>query len=116
MKDVTALCKRVVIIADGCIQYDGSLSGIIDRFSGHKVVTLQLAEEQEVVNLERFGTLLEIKLPKAQLLIERRQVPHVMAAILNAYAVEDIAVEDPPLEDVIAEVFANVNAAGGVEG
>ena len=61
MKDVTALCKRVVIIADGRIQYDGSLSGIVDRFSGHKVVTLQLAEEQAIGDLERFGTVLEIE-------------------------------------------------------
>ena len=40
MKDVAALCRRVVIIAHGQIMYDGSLSGIIDRFSGHKVITL----------------------------------------------------------------------------
>jgi ABC-type uncharacterized transport system ATPase subunit len=31
-----------------------------------------------------------------------------MAAILSAYAVEDVAVEDPPLEDVIAEVFSQL--------
>ena len=55
----------------------------------------------------------EVELPKAQLLIERRQVASVMASILDAYAVEDIAVEDPPLEDVIAEVFAGVEQANG---
>ncbi len=108
MKDVSALCKRVVIIAQGRIQYDGSLSGIVDRFSGHKVVTLQMAEEQEIGDLSRYGTVLEIGPPKARLLIERRLVPGVMAAILDAYLVEDIAVEDPPLEDVIADVFAQV--------
>ena len=42
MKDVAALCRRVVIIAQGQIMYDGSLAGIIDSFSGHKVVTLLL--------------------------------------------------------------------------
>ena len=42
MKDVAALCRRVVIIAHGQIVYDGSLSGIIDRFSGHKVISLQM--------------------------------------------------------------------------
>src|SRR6187200_1945681 len=41
MKDVAALCRRVVIIARGQIMYDGSLSGIVDRFSGHKVISLQ---------------------------------------------------------------------------
>ena len=55
MKDVSALCKRVVIIADGRLHYDGSLSGIVDRFSGYKVVTLQLAEGQEFGQLDRFG-------------------------------------------------------------
>jgi len=32
-KDVAALCKRVVIIAQGQIKHDGSLAGIVDRFS-----------------------------------------------------------------------------------
>ena len=43
MKDVTALCQRVVIIAHGRIRHDGSLSGIVDQFSSYKVVTLQFA-------------------------------------------------------------------------
>ena len=109
MKDVGALCKRVVIIADGRLHYDGSLSGIVDRFSGHKVVTLQLAEGQE---LRAAGPIRlpcwKSNRPKRKLRVERRQVPAVMAAILNAYAVEDVAVEDPPLEEVIAEVFSQV--------
>ena len=113
MKDVSALCKRVVIIANGRIHFDGSLNGIVDRFSGHKVVTLQLAEQQEVGDLERFGTVLEIELPKARLLIQRRLVPRVMASILDAYAIDDIAVEDPPLEDVIAEMFAGTTQDAG---
>ena len=50
MKDVAALCKRVVIIANGSIDYDGSLGGIVDKFSGDKVVTLHLADEP----LDRF--------------------------------------------------------------
>ena len=109
MKDVSALCRRVVIIADGQIHYDGSLSGIVDRFSGHKIVTLQLAEGQEWEGLQRFGTVLDVELPKARLRVERKQVPAVMAAILDAYTIEDVAVEDPPLESVIAEVFAQVD-------
>ena len=111
MKDVGALCKRVVIIADGRLHYDGSLSGIVDQFSGYKVVTLQLAEGQTFGPLERFGSVLEIEPPKAKLRVLRRQVPAVMAAILSAYTVEDVAVEDPPLEEVIAEVFSRVDDA-----
>ena len=48
MKDVAALCKRVVVIAHGRIEYDGSLSGIVDGFSGHKIVTLQFAQDSSL--------------------------------------------------------------------
>ncbi len=106
MKDVAALCKRVVIIAQGRIEYDGSLSGIIDSFSGHKVVTLQFAEDDAMKDLERFGQVLEVMPPRAKLRISRGDVPKTLAAILSQHVIEDVVVEDPPLEEVIADAFA----------
>ena len=44
MKDIAALCRRVVIIAHGKIIYDGSLSGILDQLQqpqGHLARTGQ---------------------------------------------------------------------------
>ena len=108
MKDVAALCRRVVVIADGRIEYDGSLSGIIDNFSGHKVVTLQFAEGDTMQDLDRFGQVLEIQPPRAKLRIDRVDVPKRLAAILAEHEIEDVVVEDPPLEEVIADVFARV--------
>jgi ABC-2 type transport system ATP-binding protein len=109
MKDVAALCQRVVIIAQGAIQYDGSLDGIIDQFSGHKMITLQLAEGASVEELSGYGQVMEATSPKVKLKIPRQQVPRVLSEVLSRFPVEDVAVEDPPLEEVIAEVFSQVN-------
>jgi len=108
MKDVAALCKRVVIIADGRIEYDGSLSGIIDSFSGHKVVTLQFAAADAMQDLARFGQVLEIQPPEAKLKVDRAAVSKTLAAILSQHQIEDVVVEDPPLDEVIADVFSRV--------
>jgi ABC-2 type transport system ATP-binding protein len=108
MKDVAALCRRVVIIAQGQIKYDGSLSGIIDRFSGQKLVTLQLADGQPTSEFARYGDVVSIEPPKVKLRIERPQVAKALAAILAQHAVEDVIVEDPPLEEVIAAMFSEV--------
>jgi ABC-2 type transport system ATP-binding protein len=87
--------------------YDGSLSGIIDRFSGHKVLTLLFATDDGVPSdLARYGEVLEEQTPKVKLRVARRAVPEVLAAILARSAVEDVSVEDPPLEEVIAEMFS----------
>jgi len=41
-------------------------------------------------------------------------VSQVLAEILNTYQVDDIAVEDPPLEEVIANLFHSVSGSTGL--
>jgi ABC-2 type transport system ATP-binding protein len=111
MKDVSALCQRVVVIAQGILQYDGSLSGIIDSFSGSKVIQLQLGIEQAASGLERFGEILKTDMPRVSIRVPRSNVSRVLAEILNTYTVDDVAVEDPPLEEVIASLFHSIAEA-----
>lgn len=110
MKDVAALCKRVVVIAEGSVQYDGSLDGIVDVFSKDKIVTLELEEGQSDAGLERFGTIETRNLPKVALRCERTRVSQILTQILNEYTIADVAVEDPPLEEVIAKLYSQVSS------
>jgi len=109
MKDVAALCRRVVIIALGRIIYDGSLSGIVDRFGGHKLVTLQFAHGAIPGDLAQYGDVVSEETPRVKLRVERSAVPEVLARVLAGHAVEDVSVEDPPLDEVIAEAFAQAD-------
>jgi ABC-2 type transport system ATP-binding protein len=106
------LCQRVVVIAQGTIQYDGSLTGIVDEFSGSKIITLVLGDEQGVQGLERFGEVQRVDHPRVTLKCSRTEVSKVLAEILDRYQVNDIAVEDPPLEEVIAQLFHRVSSGG----
>jgi len=106
MKDVAALCRRVVIIAAGRIIYDGPLEGITGRFSGQKVLSLLFADGERPVGLEQLGEVLESHPPKLRLRVPRGEVTRVLTHIFAHCAVQDVSVEDPPLEAVIAEVFS----------
>lgn len=106
MKDVAALCRRVVIISLGRIIYDGSLGGIIDRFGGHKIISLEMSDGRVPTDLGRYGEVLQSDPPRIKLRVQRGVVPQVLGSILATHAVEDVSVEDPPLEQVIAEVFS----------
>ena len=52
---------------------------------------------------------------KVKLRVARRAVPEVLAAILAQHAIEDVSVEDPPLEEVIAEMFSLVGEQAAAE-
>ena len=115
MKDVAALCKRVVIIANGMIHYDGSLEGIVDTFSKDKIVTLQIDNDRELESLETLDNITNLVPPRITFRLPRHEVPKRLARILDTCSVQDIVVEDPPLEEVIAQVFSDAQENGGEE-
>ena len=81
MKDITALCQRVVIIAGGKIHYDGSLEGVIDQFSSDKIVTLQVSELEDFDSLSRLPNVIEVQPPKVKFRVARDDVARVLGDI-----------------------------------
>ena len=104
MRDVEALCDRVLVITKGTLVFDGPLSGLADRFGRAKLVRLQFAGEVPA-DVARFGEVVRTEGPTVEIKVERSQVAAVLAAILDAHAVDDVTVTDPPLEQTIARVF-----------
>jgi ABC-2 type transport system ATP-binding protein len=78
---------------------------VVDRFSDYKIVTLDFADELMPGDLGQFGEVLEIVPPRARLEVDRNQIAAVLSTVLANYAIQDVTVEDPPLEDVIASLF-----------
>ncbi|MGE3316111.1 MAG: ATP-binding cassette domain-containing protein [Planctomycetaceae bacterium] len=107
MKDVEALCERAIIINEGRIKHDGPLDDILDRFGGFKIMDLQFAGNDVPADLTRFGKVIESRPPRVRLEVPRDRIPEILQALLSSYSIEDVGVQERPLEDVIAEVFMN---------
>jgi ABC-2 type transport system ATP-binding protein len=105
MRDVEALCPRVLVITQGTLVYDGPLAGITSRFAQTKLVRLQFEQEPPPEGLESFGEIARRVGPEVDLKVDRARVAEVLGAILDRYSVADVSVQDPPLEQVIAKVF-----------
>jgi ABC-2 type transport system ATP-binding protein len=110
MRDVEALCSRVLVITHGRLVYDGELSGLSERFGNAKLVRLEFAEGAAPEDLARFGEVTRRDGPTVDLKLDRSHVAEVLGAILDRYSVADVVVQDPPLEQVIARVFEEARA------
>lgn len=107
MADVEALCKRVVVIHHGKILFDGDLSELVSRFSPHKTIDLEL--ETEGTDLSRYGEVVEAEGNRYSLRVAKADTPRVTAQLLGDQPVIDLTVEDPPIEEVIEQVFSEGN-------
>jgi ABC-2 type transport system ATP-binding protein len=111
MADVTALCKRIIVIDKGKIVFDGDLSGLIERMSTQKIVKLQLEHTVGRDVLETYAQVKNLEGLNAELLVPRLEVSRVSARLLAELPIADVTIEDPPLEEVIGQVFAESSAA-----
>jgi len=112
MADVQALCKRVIIIDSGSILYDGALRELSTRYSPHQTINAVLSESAP--DLSGYGELLSSEDGRISLKVAKSDTSAVAARLLAAFQVSDMTIEDPPIEDVIEQVFAS-SAPGSAE-
>jgi ABC-2 type transport system ATP-binding protein len=108
MNDVEALCRRVIVIHEGRLLFDGDLASLVQRFTSHKTIVVQLETCPD--NLEAYGEVVSCEDGLATLRVPKGETPRVTARLLADLPVIDLTVEDPPIEEVIERVFAQ-NAA-----
>jgi ABC-2 type transport system ATP-binding protein len=104
MADVEALCRRVVMIHQGRIRFDGPLAQLGEQFAGYKTIEVVLADGG--ADLSRYGDVLEREGDRVKLRVEKAETSRVAALLLSEQEVIDLTIEDPPIEDVIELVFA----------
>ncbi len=105
MRDVEALCSRVLVINHGRVIYDGPLTGITEQFGRSKQVKLHFDGDGVPPDLARFGEVTNQEGPVVDLKVERNRVAEVLGTVLDRYTIIDMSVQDPPLDQVIAKVF-----------
>ena len=108
MADIQALCRRVIIIDQGKIFFDGRLSEVVDRFADFKLVTIHCdgAEGCPDGSLASYGEVVETLPGSIKLKIKRDRVISACKALLDELPVRDIDIEEVPIEDVIRQIFA----------
>ncbi len=112
MEDVAALCPRVIVIGKGKLIWDGPLPELVKRTRPEKRVALHLGREPSAAELEAVGGTVQARDGVRVVL----QVPHdrlnaVVTGALQQLPVVDLTVEDPPLEEVLGDLFRQ----GGAE-
>jgi ABC-2 type transport system ATP-binding protein len=104
MADVEALCKRVIVIHHGKLLFDGDLETLVQEFTAHKTIVVQLEEQN--ADLSRYGEVVSFEDGHYTLRVPKADTARVTGRLLADLPVVDLLVEDPPIEEVIELVFA----------
>jgi ABC-2 type transport system ATP-binding protein len=108
MADIQELCDRVIIIDKGTISFDGKLAEVLDRFADFKIVTMQFGSTANLdpAKLSSFGELIEKTDVSLKIKVKRDRVITVCKELLDTLPVQDIDIQEVPIEEVISKIFA----------
>jgi ABC-2 type transport system ATP-binding protein len=109
LDDVERLCSRMMIIDHGRVIHDGSVAGFKEDFGTRRTVVVDLVDEQSPLRLAH-TTADRVDGRRQWLSFDRRETTAaaVIASIASATAIEDLAVEEPDIEDLVREIYARV--------
>jgi ABC-2 type transport system ATP-binding protein len=105
MADITALCKRVLLIHQGHLFYDGDLSGIVERFAPFREVKLDFTDPVPPEALAPFGKVVAVEGRSASFMIRREELTATVNRMLATLPIVDLTIADPPIENIIGDLF-----------
>jgi ABC-2 type transport system ATP-binding protein len=111
--DIEQVAQRVIVINHGRVVVDEQVAAVRRKYLGTKILRVQFHGIPAHITLPG-ATLLKHSDHELKLQVDTAIMPvqKVTAAVLDAGSVADIAIEDPPLEDVIARIYSETKKEG----
>lgn len=106
MQDVQELCDRVVIIDRGEMVFEGGLNHLANQYSSVRRLRLVFERDVSDEELTPFGAVLERSEESVTLSVPKDQTAAVTGQILQKFAVRDVGIEDPSIEEVVRDLFS----------
>jgi ABC-2 type transport system ATP-binding protein len=117
LRDVERLCRRIILIDEGKLVYDGEIDTLKDRYGTHRTLVAELCEEAPDFALE--GVEVEARNgSQVRLRFDRRlhSAETLIRRLADTYCVSDISIEEPELESIIRRLYVEGYEAPAPEG
>ncbi len=105
-RDIELVCDRVIVINEGRIVVDQPTDQLRRQFLGHRLVTLRSVAP--AIDLALPGVTRRASEPHLSIFEVDTRVTRVDAVVTAALAlggIEDITIEDPPMEEVVRAIY-----------
>ena len=108
MDDLVDLARRVIVINEGQILFDGALEELVTKYAKEKIIKATLSKEDGIADIEKIGKVKKLAFPQVILSVPRAACAVAASELLQNFPVDDLTIEEIPIEDVIRKAFKGV--------
>jgi ABC-2 type transport system ATP-binding protein len=106
LADVERLARRIILIDDGRVIYDGALVRLREEFGTHRTLVVTLAQAYEGIVVpdavveSREGSIVRLRFDRRVTSAEA-----LVRAVLERYAIADLAIVEPDIESIVRRLY-----------
>jgi ABC-2 type transport system ATP-binding protein len=106
LSDIERLCRRLLIIDQGRVIYDGGLDRLIERYGEERTLIVDLEEPADPLEVEG-ARVVQVDGPRQWLRFRRDAVSaaELTAAVAAQARLVDLAIDEPDIEDVVRRIY-----------
>jgi ABC-2 type transport system ATP-binding protein len=106
MDDIEALCTRVIVVSDGRILSDGTLSELRNRVTRERWLTVDLAHTDDSID-DPDATVIRQEGHRVCLAFDpqRMSSADLIQRVTRAHVIRDLFVENPPIETIVSRLY-----------
>ena len=107
LADVERLCKRIVLIDDGRLIYDGSIETIKEQYGTHRTLVVTLSEDAPSFEISPAPIWKRARATSCGLRFDRKTISadQLIRRVTERYCVSDVSIEEPELESIIRRIY-----------
>ncbi len=107
LDDIDEICDDAIVLSGGRLIYDGTLDRLKHRFVQDKMIQVTGKQERDIRSLLPLARItMEGRVTRIVYPVREYSSAEVLAAVSGCFAIEDITIEEPDIDEVVSRIFA----------
>src|SRR5688572_16589146 len=104
LDDLVDLVRRVTVINEGKILFDGALEELFNKFAKEKVIKATFSKEYPIEDFEKIGKVKKLVFPQVIIATPRSTISVAAAELIQNFPIEELTVEEVSVEEMIRKM------------
>jgi ABC-2 type transport system ATP-binding protein len=107
MMDIEKTCKRMIIIDQGVIIYDGTVDNIKDIYGKERTLVMEFVEDYSEISLPSGVEVVKEENHKKWMKFKKDeiQISSLISELTQKYGIRDFTIQEPEIESIIREIY-----------
>lgn len=105
LDDMSDLVRRVIVMDEGKIVFDGVLEDLTNKFAKQKIIRATLSSNDNIAEINKIGKIKKLSFPEVVISVPRSTIAVAASELMQNFPVTNLSIEEFPIEEIVRRII-----------